>query len=320
VGPEDPPQPGLGQRLPGGRAAQHHEALRRPARRRPFLAQVSGQFGEERPVHRDDPLLAALPGDPDPAQPHIHISQPQRPDLRSTQPAQQHHQRDRPVPESPQVRHERRDILWFQRLGQPLRLAHQPAAAARPARADMTQQAAAARPQPGRPPRGRHRVLRPRPRHHGELEQAAYRGDPPVHRRRRRPAPGTQPDHRLARGAHRALLPVQVVEQVHRHDVTEPGVPPGQEPQEVQQVIGVSPDRGRRERPRPQMRQEPVDQLTIRAAPLDPVTIADQHHTLPHQPSPGTPDLSVTPPAPRRGMSGSPGVSPGQGPVNGEAV
>jgi hypothetical protein len=41
-------------------------------------------------------------------------------------------------------------------------------------------------------------------------QQAAHRGDPPVHRRRRRPAPGAEPDHRLACGARRALLPVQV--------------------------------------------------------------------------------------------------------------
>ena len=286
MGAEDPPQPGLGQRLPGGRAAQHHEALRRPARRRPFLAQVGGQLGEERGVHRDDALLAALPGHPHPAQPHVHIGQPQRPDLRGAQPAQQHQQRDRPVPEGPQVRHERRHVLRFQRLGQPPRLAHQPPAAAGPARADMPQQAAAAGPQPAGPPRRRHRVLRPRPGHHRELEQAAHCGDPPVHRRRRRPPPGTEPDHRLARRARRALLPVQVVEQVRRHDVGQPGIPPGQEPQEVQQVIGVSPHRGRRERPRPQMRKEPVDQLTVRAAPLDTVTIAGQHHTLPHRPSP----------------------------------
>jgi hypothetical protein len=33
------------------------------------------------------------------------------------------------------------------------------------------------------------------------------------------------------------------------------------------------------------MRKELVDQLTIRAAPLDTVTIANQHHTLPHRPS-----------------------------------
>ena len=44
------------------------------------------------------------------------------------------------------------------------------------------------------------------------------------------------------------------------------------------------------------MREEPVDQFAVRTAPLDTVTIADQHHTLPHRPSPGTPDLSVTPP------------------------
>jgi len=77
----------------------------------------------------------------------------------------------------------------------------------------MLQQAAAARPQPGEPPCGRDRVLRPRPGHHRKLEQAAHRGDPPVHRGRRCPAPGAEPDHRLARRAYRALLPVQVVEQ-----------------------------------------------------------------------------------------------------------
>jgi len=114
--------------------------------------------------------------------------------------------------------------------------AHQPAAAARAARADMLQQAAAARPQPGEPPCGRDRVLRPRPGHHRKLEQAAHRGDPPVHRGRRCPAPGAEPDHRLARRAYRALLPVQVVEQARRHHLGQPGIPPGQEPQEVQQV------------------------------------------------------------------------------------
>src|SRR5262249_6485975 len=68
------------------------------------------------------------------------------------------------------------------------------------------------------------------------------------------------------------------------------------------------------------VREEPVDQLTVRAAPLDPVTIADQHHTLPHRPSPGTPDLSVTPPVRRCGTSDSPGVSPDRGPVNGDLL
>src|SRR5690242_8158300 len=65
------------------------------------------------------------------------------------------------------------------------------------------------------------------------------------------------------------------------------------------------------------MREEPVDQITVRAIALDTVTIADQHHTLPHRPSPGTPDLSVTAPAPRWGMSRSPGVSPGEGRLTG---
>jgi hypothetical protein len=288
VGAEDPSQPGLGQRLPRGRAAQHHETLRRPARRRPFPAQVGGQLGEEHGIHRHDALLAALPGHPHPAQPHVHVSQPQRPDLRGAQPAQQHQQGHRPVPGGPQVRHEGRHVLRFQRFGQPLRLAHQPPAATGPARADVPQQAAPAGPQPGGPPRRRHRVLRPRPGHHRELEQAAHRGDPPVHRRRGRGPPAAEPDDHLARSARRTLLPLQVVEQVGRHDVGQPGPPPGQEPQEVKQVIGVSPHCGRRERPRPQMREKPVNQLAIGAAPLDTVTIAVQHHTLPHRPSPGT--------------------------------
>jgi hypothetical protein len=45
---------------------------------------------------------------------------------------------------------------------------------------------------------------------------AAHRGDP-VHRGRRCPAPGAEPDYRLARSARRALLPVQAVKQVGRH-------------------------------------------------------------------------------------------------------
>src|SRR5262249_13473235 len=163
----------------------------------------------------------------------------------------------------------------------------------------------------------RHRVLRPRPGHHRELKHPPNRGDPPVHRGRHRAAAGTQPDHRLARRTHRTLLPIQVVEQVHRHHIGQPGIPPSQKPQEVQQVIGVSPHRSRRERPRPQMREEPVDQLTVRAAPLNPVTLAGPHDTLTHRPSPqGHLGRVWPPPLPKSGISGNPGVSPGRGPVN----
>ena len=51
--------------------------------------------------------------------------------------------------------------------------------------------------------------------------------------------------------------------------------------------LGISPHRGRRERPRPQMRKEPVDQLTVRPATLDTVTIAGQDNMPPHSPPPG---------------------------------
>ena len=108
------------------------------------------------------------------------------------------------------------------------------------------------RAQPGRPPRRRHRILHPRPGHHRKLEQAAHRGDPPVHRRRRRPAPGAEPDHpRPAVPPGAAASPGSRTGPSPRHRPA--GVPPGQEPQEVQQIIRVSPDRRRRERPRPQM-------------------------------------------------------------------
>ena len=110
-----------------------------------------------------------------------------------------------------------------QRLRQPPRLADQPAAGARPARADMPEQAARLGAQPARTPRRRHRVVRPHTGHHRELEQAPHRGDPPVHRGRRR-APRRQPAAPpSARALAGALLPVQVVEQVRRHHVAQPG-------------------------------------------------------------------------------------------------
>ena len=119
VGAEDPPHPGLGQRRSGGRAAQDHEAFRCPAAGRALLPQVGSQLGEERAVHRDNAFLAALARHPDPAQSHVHSGQPQRPHLGGPQPAQQHRQRDRPVPEGAQVREEHRHVAWLEGLGQP---------------------------------------------------------------------------------------------------------------------------------------------------------------------------------------------------------
>jgi len=117
------------------------------------------------------------------------------------------------------------------------------------------------------------------------FEQAADRRHPPVHRGRRRAAPISQPDYPPARRPGRALQPVQVIEQVGRHNIGKPGTPPGQEPQETQQIVGIRPHCRGRESPRPQMRKELVGQLTIRTETIYPVTIAGQDDTL-HGPSP----------------------------------
>ena len=63
VSAEQRTHPGLGHRLPGGGAAQHHEALLRGQPGGSFVAQVGGQLGEERVVDWDDPF----PGRPCPA-------------------------------------------------------------------------------------------------------------------------------------------------------------------------------------------------------------------------------------------------------------
>lgn len=80
------------------------------ASRRPFAAQIAAQLGEEPPIDRYHPLLAALAGHPDPPQPHVHIGQQKRADLTGAQPTEQHRQRDRPIPGSSKVSDERRNL------------------------------------------------------------------------------------------------------------------------------------------------------------------------------------------------------------------
>ena len=319
MGPEDPAHPGLGQRLPGGGAAQDHEAFRRPG----SLAGAprAGKRPAQRRTHgRRDALPAALARHPDPAQPHVHGGQPQRPHLGGPQSAQQHRQHDRPVPEGPQVREEHH-VAGLEGVGQPAWLAHQPPAAPRPASPDVPQQAPRARAQTAGPAGGRHRIDGPHPRHHRELEQAADRGDPPVHRGRRGTAPFGQPDNPPTRRAGRPLLPVQVIKQVGRHHIGKPGTPPGQEPQEIQQIVGIRPHRRGRERPRPQMRKELAGQPRVITAAAYPVTITGPDDVLRHGPSPrGHPARVCSPPGPHCGTSASPGVSSARRPVNGDEV
>jgi hypothetical protein len=83
VGAEDPSHPGFGQRLSSGRAAQHHEALRRDASCRPFGAQIVAALGEEGPIDRHGPFPVALADDTHPAHPAVDIGQPQGADLGS---------------------------------------------------------------------------------------------------------------------------------------------------------------------------------------------------------------------------------------------
>lgn len=126
VGSEDTSQSRLGHRLTGGRASQHDEALRRRQPSGPFGTQIRGQFGEERSIDRDDPLLGALAHHLHLPQTDIDIGEAQRPDLRRSQAAQEHHQDDRPVPVRSEIGEEHGDVIRVEALGQAPLLAHQP--------------------------------------------------------------------------------------------------------------------------------------------------------------------------------------------------
>ena len=142
---EQAAQSRLGDRRPGGRAAQHDEAFRCGQARRAFQPQIGGQLGEECLIDRDMTFLAALADHPQPAAPHIHVGELEAADLGRAQPAQQHHQHHGPVPVRAQRRHEHVNIPGGKGLGQAARLAHQPAATARAAGPQVTEQPAGRR-------------------------------------------------------------------------------------------------------------------------------------------------------------------------------
>jgi hypothetical protein len=141
-------QPGFGQRLPGRRADQHHETLRRRQPSRTLGAEIRRQLDEERPVDRHYPFPAALADHPNPAQCHVDVGQQQPSHLAGPQPTQQHQHRDRPVPMGQQIGQERADLVAVQGLGQPARTADQPPTGPRPSRTQMPQHTAGLDPQP----------------------------------------------------------------------------------------------------------------------------------------------------------------------------
>ena len=173
----------------------------------------------------------------------------------------------------------------------------------------MAEHATAHHPQPGGPARRRDRRTVPQTGHHRVLEQPAYRGDSAVLRGWSRSPAAVHPHHDTAtRPGYRPGLPLQVIEQVRRHHVGQHRPSPGQEPQEIQQVIAISTDRRRRELPRRQVIEEPVRErhITSPAAPGKAMTSAvqDDAHliilciqsgpplTQPSMPpSPATPDV-----------------------------
>src|SRR5450759_424344 len=64
-------------------------------------------------------------------------------------------------------------------------------------------------------------------------------------------------------GVRVARLPVEIVEQVSRDDIGQPGVAGHQEPEEVQQVVGVGADSRRGEATGAQMGEELIDEFDV---------------------------------------------------------
>ena len=211
--------PGLGERPARSWPMQHHETLRRGKRRRALAGQVSSKLGEEHAIDRDDPFPATLAQHPQLPASLVHIGEQELADLPGPQPAEHHGQHDRPVPVRPQASQEQRHISRVKRLRQPPFLTDQPAATPHPARTQMPQQPARLRSQPLAAPRRRHRVIGPRTSQNQILKQCPGRGNPPVHRRRRRP-PATN-RHDLAIPPPRGRLPVNPVKDVRGHQVAQ---------------------------------------------------------------------------------------------------
>lgn len=240
---DPPPQPA--KSTPSPRPRSPRRTSRQPRTASP-KTEVSSKDGL-RSVGADGALPVALADHPHSAQAHVHVGQPQTADLRGPQSAENHRKRHRPVPVAAQVGDERGNLGRLHPLEQPAGLADQAPSRRRLARADVAEHAPRLRSQAGRPSPCRHRVVGTHAGDHRILAHPPHRGDPPVHRRRRRPPPGRQADHLRPCARRRATLPVQVVEQVGRHDVDGRRSPLGQEPAEVQQIERVTPHRALRE-------------------------------------------------------------------------
>ena len=256
-------QPRLGHGLTGRRAAQHHETLRCATTSRTFRTKIRGALGEEHVIDRHDTLLASFADHPYSPQAQVDIDQAQRADLCRSQPAQHHRQHHRPIAASIEIFKERRHILRRQTLRQPLRLADKTTADALTDR-DMTQKTVALTTQTRRSTRRRDRIVGPFPDHHHVFEQSPNRGNPAVHRRRRR-APPSQSDHVPRHGA-LPRLPVQVAEQISRSDDCQSQRPISKEPSKVRKVERIRTNRGRRETPNFKLDKEPVpdhDQFVV---------------------------------------------------------
>jgi hypothetical protein len=289
-------QPGFAHRQAACWAVQDDEAFQRATTRRALRTEIGGALGEERVVDRDFPFPAALADDPHPPQAHVDIGQTQRSCLGGAQSAQHRRQHDRPITVRVEIGDEGGHRLRRQALRQPLRFAGQPPAAARTDR-DMTQQTVALAAQPRRSTGRRDRVVRPSTGHHQMLEQAAHRGDSPVHRRRRRT---TSPQrHHRAAACDLTGLPVEVVEQIRRHHRRQLQRPLVEEPGEVRQIERVRPHRRRREAAHHQMVQEPVARLDHRPVTDQSMPLRGTNHTNRHH------GLLVEYPTPRAPSGGS---------------
>ncbi len=129
---EDLAHPGLGHRVTRCGSAQHNEAVLRRTIGRSFVAQIVGDPDEEPAMDRDDAFSAALAHDANSSEPDVNVGQAQRADLAGAETAEQHRQHNRSVPIRQHVGEELVHIVGIEGLGQPLRLAHQPATRAGP--------------------------------------------------------------------------------------------------------------------------------------------------------------------------------------------
>jgi len=82
----------------------------------PLIAQVGGQVGEERPVHRHDSFSPALADHAHLSAPHVHLSQPQPAHLARAQAAEQHQQHLGPIAVGDQIGNKRLNLAQVQAL------------------------------------------------------------------------------------------------------------------------------------------------------------------------------------------------------------